>query len=444
MPRLPPRLPAAGRRLALAAATATALAVPAWAARAAEAAPGAAMPSAPTPPVPPFGTAPLPFGISPEMMRLGVPANYAATAEQAALGERLFFDKRLSVNDKVACATCHVPSEGFVDHQATSDGVYGRNGQRNTPTVLNAMFHASQFWDGRATDLEEQAKLPILNPVEMGMKDSSAVEAKLAAIPAYAADFARLYGKLDLDNVAHAIAAYERTLASGNSPFDHFVAGEPDQLDAEARRGWALFNGKARCNDCHAFNRVSSLFSDQKFHNIGISAHKTNFSKLARRAEVAVQTANKQQVDELALQTDFSELGRYLVTKQRHDIGAFKTETLRNIGITAPYMHDGSLPTLWDVVDHYNRGGLDNPYLDGGIQRLGLTEPEIDALVAFLFTLTDARYQNLNRAERARQQTLRQKSRPQRNTAAALGQTGDFGDVGANADAKNPADIGVL
>lgn len=444
MPRLPARLPAFRRRLALFAAAATALGVPAWAAHEAPGAPSAAPPSAPTPPVPLFGAAPLPLGISPEMMRLALPANYAATAEQAALGERLFFDKRLSVNDQVSCATCHVPSEGFVDHKAKSDGVYGRDGQRNTPTVLNAMFHASQFWDGRAKDLEEQAKLPILNPVEMGMKDGHAVEVKLAAVPAYAADFARLYGKLDFASVAHAIAAYERTQASGNSPFDHFVAGESDQLDPQARRGWALFNGKARCNACHAFNRVSSLFSDQKFHNIGISAHKTNFSKLARQAEVAVQTANKQQIDELALQTDYSELGRYLVTKQRHDIGAFKTETLRNIGITAPYMHDGSLPTLWDVVDHYNRGGLANPYLDGGIQRLGLTEPEIDDLVAFLFTLTDARYRNLNRAERQRQEALRQKARPQRNTAAAMGTQGDFGDVGADADLKNPANIGAL
>ena len=400
--------------------------------------------AAPTQPVPVSGTPTLPLGISRQMLQISLPAGDNATPEQAALGERLFFDKRLSVNNTVSCATCHVPSEGFVDHKVTSDGVFGRSGQRNTPTVLNAMFHETQFWDGRAASLEEQAKLPITNPVEMGMKDGAAVEAKLATIPDYVAAFTRLYGTLSFDNLAHAIAAYERTQASGNTPFDHFIQGGSESLGADAKRGWALFNGKARCNECHAFNRVSPLFSDQKFHNIGISAHKSDFSELARKAEVAVQTANKQQVDELAMQTDYSELGRYLVTKQRHDIGAFKTETLRNIGITAPYMHDGSLPTLWDVVDHYNRGGIANPYLDGGIQRLGLTEPEIDDLVAFLFTLTDALYQNLNRAEQLRQDKLRQTQRPQRDTAAAMGHKGDFGDVGATADQKNPADIGVL
>ena len=406
----------------------------------------AAQSQAPTPPVQavPRAKSPLPLGISPQMVALALPKAFDATDEQAALGERLFFDKRLSVDNSVACATCHVPSEGFVDHLPTSTGVYGQRGQRNAPTVLNAMFQFTQFWDGRSRDLLDQAKLPILNPVEMGMPDERAVVRKVEGIASYRADFARLYGQVSFDNVAHAITAYERTQASGNAPFDRYIHGDESGFDAQAKRGWALFNGKARCNECHAFNRVSPLFSDQQFHNIGISAHKQDFSALARKAEAVVATADTKQIDEMALQTSFSELGRFLVSKQRHDIGAFKTQTLRNIGVTAPYMHDGSLPTLWDVVDHYNRGGIDNPYLDGGMQRLGLSEPEIDDLVAFLFTLTDERYKHLNQAARHNQDRARRALRPQRDTEAAMGRRGDYGDVGATADQKNPADIGAL
>jgi cytochrome c peroxidase len=424
----------------LAAAAAVLLSVdsipPRGAARAAES-------PAQSPPVKPA----LPAGISAQFYALAVPAGREPTPQLAALGEKLFNDKRLSVDDTVACATCHDPAQGFTDHRGhtpTSAGVQNQRGQRNAPTVLNAMFQASQFWDGRAASLEDQAKLPVLNPIEMGQKSPADVVAKLSKIPEYASGFKSLLGRdFTYDDIAAAIAAFERTQYSGNSPFDRYLAGDFQAIPDSAKRGWALFQGKGRCSSCHAFNSVSPLFSDQKFHNIGIAAHKQNFAELARKAFGIIKTGDVKQIDELALQTNYSELGRFLVTKNPADIGAFKSETLRNIGITGPYMHDGSLATLWDVMDHYNKGGVPNPFLDGGMQRLGLSEAEIDDLVAFLFTLTDDRFAEFGKAEMARQTALKN-NRPQRDTETAMGRKGDIGDTGLNPDLRNPASIGAF
>jgi cytochrome c peroxidase len=388
----------------------------------------------------------LPLGISPQLYALAVAPGQEPATQLVALGEKLFNDKRLSADDSVACATCHDPAKGFSDHRgnsATSAGVQDQHGQRNAPTVLNAMFQASQFWDGRAPKLEDQAKLPILNPVEMGQKNPDDVVAKVAKIPDYSDAFKSLLGRdPTYDDIAAAIAAFERTQYSGNASFDRFLAGNPQAISDQAQRGWALFQGKGRCSSCHAFNAVSPLFSDQKFHNIGIAAHKQNFAELAHKALGILKTGDTKQIDELALQTSYSELGRFLVTKNPADIGAFKSETLRNIGVTAPYMHDGSLASLWDVMDHYNKGGVPNPYLDGGMQRLALSEAEIDDLVAFLFTLTDDRFAEFNNAEMARQTALKS-NRPQRETEIAEGRKGDMGDIGVSPDLRNPASIGA-
>jgi cytochrome c peroxidase len=388
----------------------------------------------------------LPPGVSPVLWSLSVPPDAEPTPEKVALGEKLFNDKRLSVNDRVACATCHVPEKGFVDHKPHSEGVGApkERTQRNSPTVLNAMFNATQFWDGRAPSLEEQAKLPILNPIEMGQKSPDDVVAKVAKIPEYRDGFRKVFGRAPTyDDLAAAIAAFERTQYAGDAPFDRFIAGDERAIGASARRGWALFNGKARCNSCHAFAVVNPLFSDQKFHNIGIAAHKTDFIGLARRAMDIVRAGDLKQIDELAIQTDLSELGRFLVTKQANDVGAFKTPTLRNVAVTGPYMHDGSLATLWDVMDHYNKGGVPNPNLDGGMQRLGLTEAEIDDVVAFLETLTSPRWAAFGREEMARQRA-RKNVRPERDTEVAMGRKGDLGDLAPAPTLKNPADIGVL
>ncbi|HEX9461296.1 MAG TPA: cytochrome c peroxidase [Alphaproteobacteria bacterium] len=389
----------------------------------------------------------LPIGVSRDLYAISVPPDRVPSPEAIALGEKLFSDKRLSSDGTVSCDTCHDTKAGFTDHRAdnaTSAGVGDQHGSRNTPTVLNSMFHASQFWDGRAATLEDQAKLPILNPVEMGQKSPGDVVAAVRAIPEYAQAFKAIYGRdATYDDLASAIAAFERTLYSGNSPFDRFLAGDAHAIDDSAQRGWALFNGKGRCASCHQFNAVNPLFSDQKFHNIGIAAHKQNFAELAHKALGVINTLSAQQVDDLALQTGYSELGRFLITKNETDVGAFKTETLRNIGITGPYMHDGSLTTLWDVMDHYNKGGVPNPYLDGGMQRLGLTENEIDDLVAFLFALTDDRWTDLNKQEMARQTALKT-TRTQRDIAVVEGKQGDLGDVGPNPDLRNPATIGAF
>jgi cytochrome c peroxidase len=387
----------------------------------------------------------LPPGVSQQLYSITVPN--APTQAQIQLGETLFNDKRLSSDGTVACATCHDPAKGFTDHRdnnATSAGVGGAHGERNSPTVLNAMFHASEFWDGRAATLEDQAKLPILNPVEMGQKSGADVVAKLNTIPEYVDAFKKVFGRdITYDDLATAIAAFERTQYSGNAPFDRYLAGNATAIDDSAKRGWALFNGKARCNDCHAFNATMPLFSDQKFHNIGVAARKQSFPELAHKALTIVRTADAKQLDEMAIGSDYSELGRFLVTKNQSDIGAFKTETLRNIGITGPYMHDGSMATLWDVLDHYNKGGIPNPYLDGGIQRLGLTEAEIDDLVAFLFTLTDDRYADFNKTEQARQ-AAGKTNRPQRDLDIVEGRKRGYGDPGAPADLRNPATIGAF
>lgn len=387
----------------------------------------------------------LPLGISKALYDISVPADKVPSKEKIALGDKLFNDVRLSADNTVSCATCHDPKKGFVDGKPVSEGIKKQKTTRNSPTVLNAMFNATQFWDGRAKDLEEQAGLPILNAIEMGMKDEAEVVAKLKGIPEYVEAFKAVFGgDITYANMRSAIAAFERTQASGNTPFDRFINGDGKAISAGAKRGWALFNGKARCNSCHAGNAVASLFSDQKFHNIGIAAHKQDFVQLAREAVKILRTGDQMQIDELALQSKFSELGRFLVTKNENDIGAFKTPTVRNVGLTAPYMHDGSLATLWDVVDHYNKGGVQNPFLDGGMVRLGLTEPEIDDLVEFLFSMSDEKFAAFNKSERARQ-TGKKGKRPERDTAAATGKKGHLGDLAPNPDLtkKNPADIGA-
>ena len=388
-------------------------------------------------------TAELPFGIPAELYEFLVPEDNPPTPEKIALGKQLFEDTRLSADNTVSCATCHESTKGFTDRLPTSKGIRDQVGKRNAPTVLNAMFLDSQFLDGRSPTLEEQAKLPILNPIEMGMKDADSVVSKVAAIPEYDQAFRKVFGRpVNYDDLARAIAAFERTALSGNSAFDRFLAGDEGALTPAARRGWTLFMGKARCNTCHAVNRSYPFFTDNKFHNIGIAAHKSDFEALATKADRIVQTGDIDEIDRLALETDLSELGRFLVTKNRADIGAFKTSHLRDIVLTSPYMHDGSLPTLWDVVDHYNAGGEVNPFLDGGIVRLGLTEREIDDLVALMFSFTSQDELKEAEAELERQRQLALKERPERDVDAAMGRKGHLGDVAPEPDMKDPALIG--
>ena len=364
----------------------------------------------------------VPKGIDPVVWNgVYVPADNALTPERVALGRKLYFDTRLSHDGTVSCATCHDVSRGFTDRRNVSEGIGDHLGRRSSPTTLNAALFQSMFWDGRAPTLEEQAKLPILNPIEMGHPDQASAMSGIGSDPAYQELFQKAYGHApNYDDLGRAIASFERTLVFLDAPFDHFAAGDRGAISPAAQRGLALFNGKARCVSCHMINSSNPLGTDNLFHNIGVSARTQNFEALATKAVAALEAnGGVEQLDKLALETDMSELGRFMITRNRSDIGAFKTEQVRNVGITAPYMHDGTLQTLWDVVDHYNKGGETNPYLDGGIEPLNLGEDEINDLVAFLFTLTDTRFAAENEAALRDQKALAAKRRPFRDDALA-------------------------
>jgi len=383
------------------------------------------------PPIPPAGPLAEPrslkqVGVPVEVTRAVVPADNPQSLEKIALGEKIFFDGRLSADGTVACSTCHDPARAFTDGRPVSIGIKGRAGQRNAPTILNALYNMAQFWDGRAKTLEEQAALPIVNPSEMGRASLAAAVAALAAIPEYNQSFQRVFGRpINRTDLVRAIASYERTQISFDSPFDHFIAGEKNAISDFAKRGWELFNTKARCNKCHALTeekRDPTYFMDKDFHNIGIGVLRHNVAAEACEAEQELNSGNTIDVDHAAIQSDMSVLGRFLVTKKGHDIASFKTPDLRNVLITAPYFHDGSQATLWDVMDHYNKGdGIRNPWLDEDMQPLTLGESEIDDVVAFLASLTSAQYQEQGVKELERQRALSRTNRPQRDTARAFG-----------------------
>ena len=286
-----------------------------------------------------------------------VPDDNPMNDDKVALGRFLYFDTRLSKDMTIACATCHIPFHGFADPHRTSVGVDGKVGVRNSPTVINRLFSAEQFWDGRAADLERQAHGPLTNPVEMAMGSHDEVVARVRAVPGYAPLFKKAFGAdtIDLDRIGKAIAAYERTVVSGNSPYDRYQAGDKDALSASAVRGMELFNGKANCKTCHSgFN-----FTDESYNNIGVGTNKPT-----------------------------PDNGRFDVTKAAEDRGKWKTPTLRNITQTAPYMHDGSENTLSEVIEFYDRGGNANPNLSKEMRPLKLSAQEKRDLVAFLEALT--------------------------------------------------------
>ncbi len=249
--------------------------------------------------------------------------------------------------------------------------------------------------------------------------------AQIAAIGESQQAFRRVFGRPpNGPDLLRAVASYERTQLSFDSPFDHFIAGDKDAIDDAAKRGWELFNTRGRCNKCHALTedkRDVTNFTDNDFHNIGIGIVRHDVVALARQAEQLIKSGDTAAIDRAAVQTDMSALGRFLITKKESDIASFKTPNLRNVLLTGPYFHDGSQETLWDVVDHYNKGaGLQNPYLDTDIQPLALTEGDIVDLVAFLASLTSADYKEQGVKELARQREISRTTRPQRDTARAF------------------------
>lgn len=289
-----------------------------------------------------------------------IPEANPLTPEKVALGQQLFFDPRLSVDNTVACATCHDPRKGFSNGERVGIGIRGQRGPRNVPTLFNAALNDFYFWDGRAGSLEEQALGPIQHPREMGQSHEATV-AKLRRLKGYRAQFARVFGKkaFTIQEVAAAIAAFERTLLTGNSPFDRYkYGGDAGALTAAQERGFVLFREKGRCVKCHLVDEFSAPLTDNRFHNLGIGA------------EGAAPDP-----------------GRSAVTKDPKDLGKFKTPTLRNASQTAPYMHDGRFATLEEVVDFYDKGGIPNANLDPDIAPLGLTAQEKADLLAFLRAL---------------------------------------------------------
>jgi cytochrome c peroxidase len=360
------------------------------------------------------------------LIRAVIPADNPQTPERIALGQKLFFDGRLSADGTVACATCHDPARAFTDGRPVSIGIHGRAGQRNAPTILNALYNKTQFWDGRVNTLEEQAALPIINPFEMGQPTLDAAVAKVADVKEYRQAFQKVFGRrVNGPDLVRALAAYERSLVSFDSPFDHFIAGDKNAIDAAARRGWELFNTTAKCNKCHALTekkRDVTNFTDNDFHNIGIGIIRHNVVALAKKAQREIAAGHLEAVDRAAIQSDMSVLGRFLLTRKEADTAAFRTPNLRNLLVTGPYFHDGSQETLWDVIDHYNKGdGLKNPWLDEDIEPLALMEHDIDDLVAFLASLTSPEYRELGAEELRRQRALSRTRRPQRDTRRAFG-----------------------
>jgi cytochrome c peroxidase len=329
-----------------------------------------------------------------------IPADNPQSLAKIKLGDRLFHDKRFSVDGKVSCSTCHEKEKAFTDHRRVSEGHNGLLGTRNAPTVINAAYMKTLFWDGREPDLEGQSKQPPVNPVEGGLPDREAVLEVIRNDPSYVDAFNEVFGVdaagITIDHYADAIASFERTIIAGDSPFDRYqYGGDKSAMSESAVRGLEVYTGQGRCVSCHIIEETQALFTDNRFHNIGVG-----FKNIRGRVAVIAGEFLKAKnagadVDKTVLaDPDASELGRFAVSEDINDVAAFKTPTLRNIELTAPYMHDGSQKTLEDMVEFYNNGGRMqkddpfSPFLSGGIRPLNLSDRQKKDLIEFLKALT--------------------------------------------------------
>ncbi len=332
---------------------------------------------------------PIPLGLPP----LVIPASNPLTQEKIDLGRHLFMDRRLSHNNTLSCGMCHVPEQGFTSHElGAAVGMEGRSHRRNSPTMFNVGYQRSLFHDGREPHLEDQIWGPLLTKNEMDMPAIGYVVEKVRQLPEYKGMFeAAFNGPVTAERIGQAIASYERTLVSGNSRFDRwYYGGEKNALNATEQRGFQVFMGKGRCVTCHSVGEKSALFTDHKFHNTGLGWERTMFPD---RKSYRVQLAPNVFVDVNAkhlkpFEPPLPDVGRYEVTFNPKDSWSYKTPILRDVELTSPYMHDGSLSTLEEVVDFYDKGGIDNPEKSPLIVRLNLTSEEKSALVAFLKSLT--------------------------------------------------------
>ena len=331
----------------------------------------------------------LPLGLMAGTSQIQGIADNLMTRAKIELGRQLYYDTRLSADNTISCASCHDPDEGFAKHTQFGVGINGQKGGRNSPVCYNRILSSSQFWDGRAASLEEQAIGPIANPIEMGNTHDKAVET-IAGIPGYEMQFRVIFGDegVTIDNIGRALATFERAIVTGPAPFDYydgvrpFLALKPDDLEAlkeddpetyakyqaskaaadahpmsaSAVRGRDLFfSEKVGCTACH----VGANLADEKYHNLGIGMAAEN-----------------------------PDLGRFVISKDEKDKGAFKTPTIRNVALSAPYMHDGSQKTLEEVVEHYAKGGTPNQWLSTKIKKIDLKPQEKADLVEFMKACT--------------------------------------------------------
>ena len=321
---------------------------------------------------------------------LQIPSDNPQSPAKIELGRLLFNDSRFSQDGSVSCASCHHADKAFTDGVSAAKGTDNQIGVRNAPTVINSAFYQTLFLDGRAASLEEQALGPLVNPIEHGLSDYKKIMAIITQDSVYPAMFQQAFNlpveKIKIDQVVKAIASFERTLVAGNSLFDQYYFGrDHTKLSESAARGLRIFRRKGNCANCHEISWNNALFMDNRFYNIGVG-----FERIKRQLdEIILALKQGKKVSDLNLSVEqVSELGRFNVTNRLKDIGKFKTPTLRNISLSAPYMHDGSMETLEEVVDYYDKGGEKNRLIDAAIFPLKFTQQEKDDLVAFMQSLT--------------------------------------------------------
>ncbi len=324
-----------------------------------------------------------------------VPATNPVTREKIALGRKLFYDRRLSINDTFSCAMCHIPEQGFTSHEiATAVGVEGRTVRRNSQTIYNVAYATRLFHDGREENLEQQVWSPLLAKNEMANPSIGYVLQKIRSFSDYNGLFEAAFdgAPVGMETLGMAIASYERTLVSGNSPFDKwYFAGNNESMSETAQRGFRLFTGKAGCVACHTIGKDSAIFTDNAMHNTGLGYENSIGSGVkSKRVTLApgVFVDISSEVIESVGNPPPADVGQYEVTENPADRWKYKTPGLRNVALTAPYMHNGQFSTLREVVEFYNQGGVPNPLLDPVVRPLGLNDQDMDDLVAFMMSLT--------------------------------------------------------
>jgi len=323
---------------------------------------------------------------------LTIPNDNPQSIEKISLGKLLFNENRFSKDGSVSCASCHVLAKTYTDELAVAKGINGQQGTRNSPTLVNAAFFNTLFLDGRANSLEEQALGPLINPIEHGLESHQLIVDVILNDTNYIQQFEKVFDikkdEITIQHVSKAIASFERTLISGDSPFDRYLFGRDHSvLSSSAERGLDVFKRNGNCVTCHEISWNNALFSDNRFYNIGVGFKK--LTPILDQFITDIKSGIKPEEFSLtALQR--SELGRFNVTKDVKDIGKFKTPTLRNIVLTAPYMHDGSFKTLEEVIEYYDNGGDKNYFIDSKIFPLHLTKQEKADLLAFMKSLTSS------------------------------------------------------